>query len=322
MNYRFAPVALALATLGTAAMAQSSVTVYGRVDLSVAQNANQVKNNQIQNGSGSRLGFKGEEDLGGGLKAVFDIQHRFNADEGTQSNATRFWDGKAIVGLAGAFGKVTLGREENPAYTYSQSAADPWGTETVASNANIVQAKGVINTSTRNSNSVNYAYATGGLKFGAQVAEAAGNVGSGAERPFSVGAAYATGPVSVGFGYERPSDKDANWITVNGAYDFGMVKLGAFVGNGKNAADQKIQSYLVSATAPIGSGALRASYGELKNKELATNQKLVKQFGLGYQYFLSKRTTAYVDVVNFDKDGGLATGFKKTGYDIGLKHNF
>lgn len=322
MNYRFAPVALALATLGTAAMAQSSVTVYGRVDLSVAQNANQVKNTQIQNGSGSRLGFKGEEDLGGGLKAVFDIQHRFNADEGTQSNATRFWDGKAIVGLAGAFGKVTLGREENPAYTYSQYVADPWGTDTVASNANIVQAKGVINTSTRNSNSVNYAYAGNGLQLGAQVAEAAGNPGSGAERPFSLGAAYATGPVSVGFGYERPSDKDAKWITVNGAYDFGMVKLGAFFGDGKNAADQKIQAYMVTATAPIGGGALRASYGELKNKDLATNQKLVKQASLGYQYFLSKRTTAYVDVVNFDKDGGLATGIKKTGWDIGLKHNF
>lgn len=322
MNYRFAPVALALATLGTAAMAQSSVTVYGRVDLSVAQNANQVKNNQVQNGSGSRLGFKGSEDLGGGLKAIFDIQHRFNADDGSQTNATRFWDGKAIVGLAGAFGQVTLGREENPAYTYSQGAADPWGTDTVASNANIVQAKGVINTSTRNSNSVNYAYAINGLKFGAQVAEAAGNVGSGAKRPFSLGGAYVAGPVSVALGYEKPSDADAKWITLNGAYDFGMVKVGAFVGNGKNAADQKIQSYLVSATAPIGSGALRASYGELKNKDLVTDQKLVKQFGLGYQYFLSKRTTAYVDVVNFDKDGGLATGFKKTGYDIGLKHNF
>lgn len=156
--------AAVLSTLAGVAAAQSNVTVYGRVDLSVAQQAAAPDNKEVRNGSGSRLGFRGTEDLGNGLKAVFQIEHRFNADEGTQSNATRFWEGKSIVGLEGSFGRLTLGREENPAYTYAQTVADPWGTDTVASNGSIIN--GRIG-STRYSNSVNYRFAAQGLTFGA-----------------------------------------------------------------------------------------------------------------------------------------------------------
>ncbi|MEK8044761.1 MAG: hypothetical protein CFE46_03270 [Burkholderiales bacterium PBB6] len=322
MNFRLVPLSLALASLGSAAMAQSSVTVYGRVDLSVAQQANKVANKEVRNGSGSRLGFRGVEDLGGGLQAVFQIEHRFNADEGTQTAATRFWDGKAIVGLQSAYGRVVLGREENPAYTYSQNVADPFGTDTVASNALIVQGKAAIaDISTRYSNSVTYSYAANGLAFGAQIAETDANAGSGAKRPYSLGGSYTTGPLSVGVGFENPSNTKDRWATVNGSYDFGIAKVGAFFGDGKNAADQKIQSFLVSAVAPVGNGAFRGSYGELKNKATAVDATLVKQAAVGYQYFLSKRTTVYADVLEFGGTQRVA-GTKKVGYDLGLKHNF
>lgn len=322
MTIRFAPLTLAaLAVLGaSAAQAQSSVTVYGRVDLSVAQQADAVKNKEIRNGSGSRLGFRGVEDLGDGLKAIFQIEHRFDADTGTQTNATRFWEGKSIVGLQGAFGTIALGREENPAYTYSQGIADPWGTDTVASNGSIVN--GRIGT-TRYSNSVNYKFSASGFNFGAQVAELDGNTpatGVGSKRPWTIGGNYVAGPIVLGFGYENPADADDNWLTVNGSYDFGAMKLGAFYGTGRDGNDDKRQSWLVSATAPIGGGQLRLSYGQLKNKDSDT--VLDKQFAVGYHYALSKRTTVYADVVNENRDGISATGREKTGYDLGIKHNF
>jgi predicted porin len=318
---------IALAVLGTAgaASAQSSVTVYGRVDLSLAQQADAVKNREVRNGSGSRLGFRGVEDLGGGLKAVFQIEHRFNADTGTQSNADRYWEGKSIVGLEGGFGRVSLGREENPAYTFGQSPADPFGTDTVATNGSIVS--GRIG-STRYSDSVNYRFSAAGFTVGAQITEATSNTpasSSGStgnqfeDRPYSLGASYAVGPLTVGVGYENPSDQDDNWASGHASYNFGFLKVGGFYGSGKNAANQKHQAYLVSASAPLGGGELRASYGELKNKDLS--RKLDKQAGIGYHYFLSKRTTVYADLVSERRDN-MASNLEKNGFDLGIKHNF
>ena len=317
---KFKAVSLAALTLlAGAAQAQSSVTVYGRVDLSVAQQADAVDNKEIRNGSGSRLGFRGVEELGGGLRAVFQLEHRFNANDGSQST-TRFWEGKSIVGLEGGFGRVVLGREENPAFTYSQWVADPWGADTVASNGSIVN--GRIG-STRYSNSINYRYAANGLSVGAQIAEATANLpnGGGADdRPYSLGAGYRTGAWTFGAGFENPADKDDRWATVNASYDFGIAKVGALVGSGKNVNAQKVQAYLVTATAPVAGGELRGSYGQLKNKDVADGV-LDKQFALGYHYALSKRTTVYADIVNERRDN-LPADREKTGYDLGIKHNF
>ena len=90
---------LALAVLGafaSVASAQSSVTLYGRVDLSVGKGPG-TSAKQMANGSGSRFGVRGVEDLGGGLQALFNIEHRYNADTGAQTNAQRFWTGRSIV---------------------------------------------------------------------------------------------------------------------------------------------------------------------------------------------------------------------------------
>jgi predicted porin len=313
-----APIALALAALGGNAFAQSNVTVYGRVDLSLAQQADAVDNKEVRNGSGSRLGFRGNEDLGDGLKAFFQIEHRFNADDGSQST-TRFWEGRSLVGLEGAFGRVWLGRDENPAYTYSQNPADPWGLDTVASNGSIVN--GRIGTS-RYSNTVNYRFAMAGFTAAAQVAEAEGNTpatGTGTKKPYSLGGSYVNGPIVIGVGYENPAAEDDYWASINGSYDFGMVKVGAFFGTGHDGSDDKRQSWLISATAPVGQGQLRASFGQLKNKD--TDVILDRQVAVGYHYALSKRTTVYADVVHEGRDD-IPDNYKKTGYDFGIKHNF
>jgi predicted porin len=320
MRYRFVGLVASIVICG-AAQAQPSVTLYGRVDLSLAQSADAPSSKEIRNGSNSRIGVRGSEDLGGGLKAVFHLEHRFNADDGTQQSV-RFWEGKSIVGLEGRFGRVSLGREENPAFTYGQVVADPWGMDTVASNATIVN--GRIG-STRYSNTVNYRFTSDSYAFGAQFAEADGNTpigGSADRRPYSLGFAYTgSSPWFLSFGYENPADADDHWGTVTGAYNFGVARLGAFFGSGKSVSAQKVQAYLFSLTAPVAGGELRASYGQLKNKDAASNGVLDKQFGVGYHYRLSQRSTVYADLVN-ERRAGVPEGWRKTGYDLGLKHNF
>jgi len=300
--------AASLALFSAAACAQ--VTLYGRVDLSVAQQADATDNLELRNGSGSRVGITGTEDLGDGLKAVFHLQHRFSADTG--AIGTRFWEGKSIVGLSGAFGTVTMGREENPAYTFGQNPADPWGGDTVASNGSIVN--GRIG-STRYSNTVNYQGKFGGLRFGAQVAEGDGMD----DQPYSVGLRFDGGAFEIGLGYEDPGQADDNWLTVSGRVEFGAFAVMGLVGQGTNTADQEHQSWLLAATTKLGPGELRASVGSLKNKD--TDVVLDEQVSLGYHYKMSKRTTLYADLTHEGRDN-MPSDRNATGWDVGIKHNF
>lgn len=124
---------LALAVLGAfagAASAQSSVTLYGKLDLGFAKAAGSA-DKQVADGSSSRVGFRGVEDLGGGLKALFQFEHRFNPDTGTVTN-TAFWHGLSTVGLGGSFGTVNLGRQYTAAYSLATGVIDPFGGDTVA----------------------------------------------------------------------------------------------------------------------------------------------------------------------------------------------
>lgn len=303
-------IALAAVAASSAVFAQSSVTAYGRVDVSLARNVGSDKT-VMQNGSGSRLGFRGNEDLGGGLKALFQIEHRFNADTGELTNAAKFWQGRSIVGLSGGFGTVQFGRDYTPAFLYSQVAADPWGWDTVAAN-NRATGGGIA--PVRNDNAMTYMWSGSGLTVGAQVALKESTEGA-TKNASSLLVAYANGPISVALGHDRTMT-DGKWTTVNGSYNLGAVKLGALVGTGTTSAGNDHRSYLLSAVAPLGAGELRFAVAELKNK--TADVIASRQVSLGYHYSLSKRSTVYVDVVN---DGKRATT-NKTGVDFGLKHNF
>ena len=119
---------IALAVLGAfagAASAQSSVTIYGSLDQALSKgNGGTAPNNgangtskawQVRQSNGSRLGFRGNEDLGGGLSAQFQIEHRFTPDDGAAANP--FWAGRSYVQLtSAAAGSVYLGREYDPAF--------------------------------------------------------------------------------------------------------------------------------------------------------------------------------------------------------------
>lgn len=328
---------LALAALGVfagAAMAQSSVTLYGLIDENVGKDIGS-KAKRISQGASSRLGFRGVEDLGGGMQAFFQIEHRFRPWNGTinggntvNGSVVTFWQARSYVGLRGGFGDVRVGREYDGAFFHGEAVADPWGWETVASSLTLPVTAGSNSSNFNVNNAITYTTPTmGGLSATAQVAESNNNCGatsvaagtsltagaSCAKRPYSFGASYAGGPLSVGFGYANPGNLNDNWMSLRASYDLGAVKLWGFLGNGKNAADAKVKSWMLAATAPVGGGEFRAGVMQRKDAGVKTTQGVA----LGYHYALSKRTTVYADFANNSKAAA-----EKSGYDFGVKHSF
>jgi predicted porin len=317
---------LALAVLGTlagAAAAQSSVTLYGRVDLSIAR-ALGTDYLVMQNGSGSRLGVRGVEDLGGGLKATFNIEHRFAADvgnTGTNNNAanaatTPMWNGRSILGLQGGFGQVHFGREYTPAFLYVALRADPWGYDTVAANGALSGRSPIAFDGVRSNNSITYSSPNvSGFQGHFQwiMDEVAGNNSNGS---YSLALTYGAGPLSLGFG-RTDYDNVADWNLLTAAYNFGAFKLIGAYGFGENdVSSNKLRDYHIAATMPVGGGEARVSYNKLENR--TTDADLSAKFGLGYHYNLSKRTTVYGD---YARDSKAFTD-NKWGFDVGIKHNF
>ena len=310
---------LALAVLGAfagVASAQSAVTMYGRIDLSVGKNAGSTAK-VMQNGSGSRLGLRGNEDLGGGMAAFFNIETRFDADTGAaQGAATRFWGARSIVGLSGGFGRVSLGREYTTAFLGSQLAIDPWGYDTVVAGTGTIGITNLGIGKIRNDSALTYNFAAAGFSVGAQIAEATDTLSAFQKRPMNVSAGYAAGPVALNMGYELTGLQAAakeKMLSLGGSFNMGVVKLGAGYMTGTTAANVSRKGYLLTAVAPMGQGEFRGAIGKRRNGA-ADDINLV---AVGYHYALSKRTTVYADFANNSK---LLT--QKSAYDFGLKHNF
>ncbi len=304
----------ALTAFAGVASAQSSVTLYGRVDLSVNKGIG-TDAKSLSNGSGSRLGLRGTEDLGGGLSALFNIEHRFNADTGADSTGNvRFWNGRSLVGLRGGFGQVVFGREYTTSFLGTQLWADPWGTDTIAGQLGITGLGGIAKV--RNDSSVTYNIAAGGFSFGIQTAEATDAINTFQSKPLNFNVGYAGGPLRASFGYEKTGREGAAnekmWSAAV-SYDLGFMKPGFYYGRGDALNGAEHKGWMLFATAPMGAGEFRASYGNLK----ANDTSVSKRLALGYHYSMSKRTTLYVDFAN---DSEAANN--KSGYDVGIKHNF
>jgi predicted porin len=340
---------IALAALGAfagAAQAQSSVTVYGFIDQSLTKPYNSEDKMVADGGfygGGSRLGFRGVEDLGNGYKATFGIEHRLSADTGAQTAST-FWQGYSTVGLVTPFGSLNLGRQYTPAFVMIQNQIDPFGGETVAQGREVGMRFGVVDRispagtpagstasaiyKTRVSDSIRYDLSVGGFNLGVSIAESAPNnviagVPTSDKKPFSIAGNYAAGPVWVGVGYENPANGDDKGWNIGGRYNFGFATIAAGYSKGTTssalgaAPSADAKGWIVGATVPVGAFDFKVMY--------ATNDIDVigetKKAGLGAHYNFSKRTKVYVDVA---KIGGSATIplDNKTGYDLGLKHTF
>jgi predicted porin len=318
---------LALAVLGAfagAASAQSSITMYGRVDLSIGKPL-ATKEKGMFNGSGSRLGMRGVEDLGGGLKGLFNIETRFDADTGgaqnfgltprgsTAATGNRFWGARSIVGVEGGFGQVTLGREYTTAFLQSQLISDPWGWDTVVAAVNATGLTGGGIAKVRNDSALTYKISFSGVTIGVQTAERTDTFANFSKRPVNIGVNYGGGPLAVNFGHEVTGVANEKWTTLGASYAFGPVRPGLFYGKGTRSNNASSKTLMGTLVVGLGAGELRASVG--RHKTASTTD--ISAIGLGYHHALSKRTTVYTDFVRNSK---LST--QKTGYDVGLKHNF
>jgi len=313
---------IALAVLGVfagAASAQSSVTVYGKLNAELAKPIGS-EDKQMVDVAGSRLGFRGVEDLGNGYKAVFGIEHRLFADTGTQASATNFWQGYSTVGLVTPFGAVNLGRQYTPAFLMIQNQIDPFGGETSAQGRDTGMRFGGI-TKIRVADSVRYDLSMSGFNLGVSVAEAnvtnGGGVSGAENKPFSIAANYGAGPFWVGIGYENPADEDDKVWNIGGRYNFGFLTASLGYGKGTTASGADAKGWLVGVTVPVGAFDLKAMYASNDVDVVGDTKKA----GIGAHYNLSKRTKIYVD---YGKVGGKTQHFnaEKSGYDLGVKHVF
>ncbi len=310
---------LALAVLSAfagAASAQSSVTLSGGVDLGVVRQ-NGAWNMQTAGSGRSAFTLSGVEDLGGGMRAFFAMNHRFNPNNGTTNEtfASRYWR-QGWVGLRGGFGEVRLGRFLPPLQTLN-GEFDPFITDTVGSTHT-----GGINAgsagSARYNNAIDYVTPSlGGLTVRAMIAAADQNasaaLANGTERPIGFGINYAAGPLRVALAYDRNA-LDFKTTGVYGSFNAGFATLMAQWENGDVSATADVTRWSVGARVPMGAATLKAGYTNWSDEN-------TKKIGVGLDYALSKRTNLYTDLGKLGGSGQTATA-KKARFDVGVFHRF
>ncbi|TSE19485.1 Outer membrane porin protein 32 [Tepidimonas alkaliphilus] len=330
-------IALAVAGACSAAMAQSSVQLYGVADLWFGQIT--VKENGVkvypasQTGlfdggfSNSRFGFKGSEDLGGGLKANFQLEQGFNLDDGKQAQAGKMFSRQAWVGLSGGFGEVQLGKAYSAFDDVSGLAASVFDSDLAPIN-NIFASTFF---SDSFNNTVKYITpAIGG--FSGAVSYSFGEdktATTKASKLWSLSGKYEEGPLAVGLGYAKndTAGGDTTATRLAGSYDLGAVKLLASYGQLKDKAPgttSKTNEWELGVNVPLASNlALSAGYGRTTLKEDGIKVGKANSFGAALAYSLSKRTTVYAGVNATKAEDVPVTDKVKTNiYAVGLKHTF
>lgn len=305
---------LALAVLSVfsaSAYAQSSVTIYGAVDASLSY-TNKIATSGEKTGSllaldsgllkGSRLGVKGVEDLGGGLKAVFTIENGFNVDTGEAGQKGVLWGRQATVGLVGTFGSVLVGRQKDVLDDIGgiTSPGDFSGVVSRVHSLNLDRTNGErVNNSIRY-NSPDFRGFTGSVIYG--FGEEAGKVGSG--QSFGLGGLYANGPLNIGLGYFQSKMGDAtNASDVNGAAAC----------NGKDPVKNKngdvcLKTWTLATAYQFGAVKVYGSYSSVK-LPLARDGKLNK-----------KTASVSFDAASNGVIGGFDNASSST-WDLGAKYS-
>ena len=341
------PAALALAALLAcgAAQAQSSVQLYGLVDASVGQfqNAGGLKTKRLDSGnmSTSFIGFKGTEDLGGGLRAGFTLESFFLLDSGGASRVPgvdAFWARNSNVFLSGGFGLLRLGRMGPPLFVSTllfNAFGDSFGySPAIRQYYNAPYGTPLVGDSGWN-NAIGYTTPSlGGLN--ATLMVAAGEGSATAKGP-NVGAnvLYFGGPVALTAAWQKveaqgtlgrgiaafPGFSSQSAYQVGGSYNFGVVKL--FAQYGKISTDATVDvdttNIHLSAAVRLGVGAVLATYGSSKIKTAGVAaQPKSSMLSLAYQYSLSKRTDLYA-VYMSDKYTARSNGNTLA---AGVRHTF
>jgi predicted porin len=345
------------------AQAQSNVTIYGLVDAGIVSErggaAGSVTKVTSGIGSQSRLGFRGTEDLGSGLSAIFTLETGLKVDDGALDNTnSQLFNRQSFVGLKSKeAGTLTLGRQYTMLYNAMSQVADPFGAGYAGSIKNLFPAAGV---NTRTSNAIVYAtpsfsgFSAEGLY---SLGEQAGSTTAG--RQFGFGLNYSQGPLNTRLVYNnRNSDVAAVGTTpavlrdtgrntlfaIN--YDFAVVKAYFAYGSDKgfnsavlpvaNAYGYKVApkattdstDMLIGVQVPVApNGTIMASYIRKDDKQF--NQD-ADQWALGYSYAMSKRTNVYLAYAKIKNKNGAGytvgnnneAGSGDKAFNAGIRHSF
>lgn len=346
-------IALAVLAASGAAMAQSSVTLFGVVDATYAYGSGSVANKSALTNSGynsSRLGFRGVEDLGGGLSASFWLEAGLNNDNGTggttnlnnqastSSGGGLVFNRRSTVSLNGGFGEVRLGRDYTPHF-WNLTVFDPFGTNGVGTSQ--VQNSSLGGpTQVRASNAIGYFlpknlggfYGQAQYYLGENLSNTANKKdGSG----LSVRFGYNNGPINVAAAFSETKylAGAGNIRTTNlgGQYDLGVAKIMAMYDQDKvkNGADGT--GWLIGGLVPVGAGEVRLAYSTYKVDQAGNSDPKTNKLALGYVHNLSKRTAVYATYAHVSNKNGAsqslngsvtAAGKNSNGYDFGIRHSF
>ncbi len=351
---------LALALLGAfagVAHAQSAVTIYGTIDAGVTKKSESTL--AIGKRDNNKLGFKGTEELGNGLKATFQLEVRYEPDTGTPESTTRpLFQGESRVGLQGDFGQVRLGRGLT-AYQASVGAFDPWnGVPSTAGYLTDILVAGYATTYGSGSGSAPLDPAgNSGNRFSNAIFYNSPEFGGGFQANVTVGAKEANGgPAIIGHGnalapqYAAGAEASATPYSLSGTYK--NANVGAMLAFERNAVETKIWSiagsvapvadlkltalyarqnqghtlvtnattkaWVLGANYTVGAGKFLAGYGQKSPDGLVKT----KQFSLGYEYSLSKRTYVYVEASQRKQPSTASALGTSNFFAMGVHHNF
>lgn len=347
-------IALAVLAASGAAMAQSSVTVYGRLDAGIGSGkvgtvnngVGPVSNSQLFSNqlTTSRLGFRGTEDLGGGMSAIFGLETGLNPDA---PSPTTLGDRAAFVGLSGGFGTIKLGRHDtsfddirdlmvssnlwdSPFYTSVETVLGTGGSATNGVST-------LADYGDRASNQIRYESPSfSGFTFGVSHAFDESKAFNRDVTAFNV--RYKAGNLDVGVAHQENSQRvvaptlvtESNAIdytTVAAAYNFGSFR----VSGGWNQAKQtevaspiKANTYTIGVNVPVNALDFSVGYSTGKSKQAGATLEKGSAFSAGVTYSLSKRTRLYALLTNGDVENGTtgAKRFQRDQYAVGVAHTF
>ncbi len=349
----------ALATVATAAQAQSSVTAYGIIDSGVAVMNNDTSSTSALSGGAlatSRWGFKGVEDLGGGLQAAFNLEGGIYADNGAAVSTSTMFDRQSNISLISKdIGELRVGRTTRFDFDVVAAYADPFGAANFGGANAVVWTSlaskadwGGITTaaeSSRYNNSLKFtSQRVAGFVVGYQHAlgEAAGSASADRQQAYLID--YQAGNARLSYAYSRLNNTSANngvklsdISVLAGSYDFKVVKMFAGWAEKEKVGDaDKVKATWVGATIPVNAKVnVMLNAAQIKNADYVANAD-AKVYALGATYDFSKRTAVYALAGRANNDSGakvslgtsvnlgsqVAAGLDQTGYVVGIRHSF
>jgi predicted porin len=292
------------------AAAQTNVTVYGVLDAALSKEDTGAPGGKLPlqvnsgNQSSSRIGFRGTEELGGGLKAIFNLEAGVAIDTGVGDSA--LFGRRAVVGLESNYGAVTIGREYSPIAQIAQ-ATDALGQGFYGSNLSAFD-RGLTR---RLANSVNYksnVYSG----FSLLAAYAAGEKTTGPSGDLrGLGLQYASGPLYIGAGYhevKRLASGNDKEYTVGAGYKIGDFEIkGGYLAADLTGPNNKFEQYNLGGIYTLAANKFYLNLQQNRNEAGGARGNAVT---VAYSYSLSKRTNLYASYAKLDNNSAAAFGLK------------